>query len=150
MLKLFNANIPVYLFELNVALKHLRLYNDAACLWQWYFDQCAAKQECHAADTGHPSTPRHSIHTLSCRCAIHWCGTSHWNAQLPIFIVFGQTGSGNYFRPSTHTSERSTLWCWYRGIRSPETAPWYSCQNASRYSRSNHIDASVYNTCTLL
>ena len=30
---------------------------------QWYFDQRAATQECHAADTGHDTPPRHSIQT---------------------------------------------------------------------------------------
>ena len=38
----------VCLFGFNVALKHLRSYHDGACL---YFDQCAAIQICHAADT---------------------------------------------------------------------------------------------------
>ena len=28
---------------------------------QWYFDQCAATQKCHAADTGYDTPPRHSI-----------------------------------------------------------------------------------------
>ena len=27
------------------------------------FDQCAATQECHAADTGHDTPPRHCIQT---------------------------------------------------------------------------------------
>ena len=36
-----------------VAFKHLRSYRDGACLQQWYFDQCAATQNCHAANTGH-------------------------------------------------------------------------------------------------
>ena len=51
----------VCLFGFNVALKHLRSYHDGACLW--YFDQCAATQKCHAADTGHDTPPRHSIQT---------------------------------------------------------------------------------------
>ena len=64
-------------------------------------------------DTGHDTPPRHSIQTQdmtphhvtvyrhrtwhpipsqytdtapTCRCAIHWCGTSHWNTQLPILM----------------------------------------------------------------
>ena len=43
--------------------KHLMSYHDGACLQQWYFDQCAATQECHVADTGHDTPPRHSIQT---------------------------------------------------------------------------------------
>ena len=53
----------VCLFGLNVAFKHLRSYRDGAYLLQWYFDQCAATQECHAADTGHDTPPHHSIQT---------------------------------------------------------------------------------------
>ena len=51
------------LFGFDVAFKHLRSYRHGACLQQWYFDQCAATQECHAADTGHDTPPRHSIQT---------------------------------------------------------------------------------------
>ena len=29
----------------------------------WYFDQCAATQECHATDTGHDTPPRHNMQT---------------------------------------------------------------------------------------
>ena len=25
-------------------------------------------------------------HRATCRCVIHWCGTSHWNIQLPILM----------------------------------------------------------------
>ena len=35
----------------------------STCLYHWYFDQCAATQEYHAADTGHDTPPRHSIQT---------------------------------------------------------------------------------------
>ena len=52
----------VYLLGLK-ALKHLRSYRDGACLYYWYFDQCAATQKCHAAHTGHDTPPRHSIQT---------------------------------------------------------------------------------------
>ena len=45
----------------NIAFKRLRLYHDGACWEQWYFDQCAATQECHAGDSGHDTY--HSIHT---------------------------------------------------------------------------------------
>ena len=47
----------------------------------------------------------------TCRCVIHWCGTSHWNTQLPILISLVHP------RPSTHTSEGSTLCC-YGGSQS--------------------------------
>ena len=51
------------LFGFNVAFKHLRSYRDGACLQQWYVEQCATTQECHAPDTGHDTPPRHSIQT---------------------------------------------------------------------------------------
>ena len=51
------------LVGVDVAFKHLRSYRDGVCLKQWYFDQCAATQGCHAADTGHDTTPCHSIQT---------------------------------------------------------------------------------------
>ena len=47
----------------NIALKDLRSYRNGAYLKQWYFDQCAATHECHAADTGHDTPSRHSIQT---------------------------------------------------------------------------------------
>ena len=46
----------------NVTFKHVRSHHDGACLYQWYFDQCAATQGCQAEDTGHDTPPRHSIH----------------------------------------------------------------------------------------
>ena len=38
------------------------LLNDGACLQKWYFDHCAATQECHAVDTGHDTPARHSVY----------------------------------------------------------------------------------------
>ena len=32
------------------SLLNMRSYCDGVCLSQWYFDLCAATQECHAAD----------------------------------------------------------------------------------------------------
>ena len=55
----------VCLLGFNVAFKHLRAYRNDACLSQWYYDQCAAKQKYHAADTGHDIPPRNSIQTQS-------------------------------------------------------------------------------------
>ena len=53
----------VCLFGFNVSFKHLRSYRNDAYLQQCYFDQCAATQECHAANTGHDTPSRHSIQT---------------------------------------------------------------------------------------
>ena len=114
--------LTIYIFfggGVNVAFKHLRSYHDGACFLQWYFDQCAATQKCHAADTGHDTPPRHSIDTgPTCRCAIHWCGMSHWNTQLPILMSWVRPDREILPWPSTHTSKRSTLWCCYGGSQS--------------------------------
>ena len=53
----------------------------------------------------------------TCRCAIHWCGTSHWNTQLPVLMSWVRTDREILPRPSTHTSECST-WCCYGGQQS--------------------------------
>ena len=58
-----NIFLNICLFWFNVAFKHLRSYRDGACLEQSYFDQCAATQECHAADTGYDTPPHRSIQT---------------------------------------------------------------------------------------
>ena len=67
----------------NVAFKYLTSYLDDPCLQQWYFDQCAATQECHAADTGHDTPPRHSIQTRG-------------QPVVLSFDVEGHTGIHNY------------------------------------------------------
>ena len=51
------------LLGFNAAFKNLSSYRDGAFLYQWYFEQCAATQECHAADTGHDTPACHSIQT---------------------------------------------------------------------------------------
>ena len=45
----------------------------------------------------------------TCGCAIHWCGTSHWNTQLPILMSSIRPVREILPCPSIHTSERSTL-----------------------------------------
>ena len=84
---------------------------DDACLYQCYFYHCAATQECHAADKGHDTPPPSQyIDTRPTRCcAIHLCGTSYWNTQLPILMSWVRSDREIIPRPSTHTSERSTL-----------------------------------------
>ena len=45
--------LSLYLFvHLSLtSLQHLRSYRNGACLYHWYFDRCAARLECYAADT---------------------------------------------------------------------------------------------------
>ena len=54
------------------------------------------------------STPSQYTDTWpTCRYAIHWCGTSHWNTQLPILMSWVRPDREILPRPSKHTSERS-------------------------------------------
>ena len=70
------------------------------------------------------STPSQYTDTGStCCCAIHWCGTSHWNTQLPILMSWVRPAWEILPWPSTHTSERSTLWCCYGGSSVESTIP---------------------------
>ena len=56
------------------------------------FYQCAATQECHAADTGHGTPPRHSILTQGRPAVVLSIDVEHWNTQLPILM-------SNWVRP---------------------------------------------------
>ena len=60
----------------------MRSYHDGACLQQCGFDQCAATQECHTADTGHDTAPRHSIQTRSRPVAVLSIDVEH---QTPMY-----------------------------------------------------------------
>ena len=64
--------------------------------------------------TPHPTPSQYTDTGPTCRCAIHWCGTSHWNTQLPILMSWVRPDREILPRPSTHTSERST-WCCHGG-----------------------------------
>ena len=41
---------------------------------------------CRRHRTWHPTQSQYTDKGLTCRCAIHWCGTSHWNTQLPTLM----------------------------------------------------------------
>ena len=65
---------------------------------QCYFDQCAATQECHAADTGHETHPvtvyRHGA-DLSLCYPLMWNVTLEYTPVAIHFNVFGKTRPGN-------------------------------------------------------
>ena len=67
---------------------------------------------CHGHRTWHPSPSLYTHTGPTCRCAIHWCGTSHWKTQLPLLMSWVRPDWEILPRPSTHTSECSTLWCY--------------------------------------
>ena len=57
----------------------------------------------------HPTQSQYTVTGPTCRCAIHWCGTSHWNTQLPILMSWVRPDREIFLRPSTHTSERDAV-----------------------------------------
>ena len=65
-------------------------------------------------------TPHPSQYTVTgpTYCAIHCCGTSDWNTQLPILMFWVRPDREILPRPSTDASERSTMmllwWQWVR------------------------------------
>ena len=85
---------------------------------------CHTEMPCRRHRTQHPTPSQYTDTGPTCRCAIHRCGTSHWNTQLPIFMSWVRPDREILPRPSTHTSERST-WCCNGGQQSE--AKRYEC-----------------------
>ena len=69
---------------------------------------CHTEMPCRRHRTRHPTPSQYTDTGPTCRCAIHRCGTSHWNTQLPILMSWVRPDREILPRPSTHTSERST------------------------------------------
>ena len=65
----------------------------------------------------HPAPSQYTDTGPTCRCAIHGCGTSHWNTQLPILMSWVRPDQEIIPRPSIYISERST-WCCHGGSQS--------------------------------
>ena len=79
---------------------------------------CHTGMPCCRHRTRHSTPSQYTDTEPTCRCAIHWCRTSHWNTQLPILMSWVRPDWGVLPRPSTHTSEHSTLRCCYGGSQS--------------------------------
>ena len=47
---------------------------------------CHTGMPCHTQRTWYPTPSQYTDTGTTCRCVIHWCGTSHWNILLPIWI----------------------------------------------------------------
>ena len=47
---------------------------------------CNIEMLCCRHRTWHPTPSQYTDTGPTCRCAIRWCGTSHWNTQLPILM----------------------------------------------------------------
>ena len=114
-LKCINANryicgIYICLFRLNVAFKHLRSYRDGIAAYSSGTLTNVLSQRNAMLQTQNmtPTSPQYTDTGPTCRCAIHWCGTSHRNTQLPILMSWVRPDREILPQPSTHTSERST------------------------------------------
>ena len=73
-----------------------------------YFDQCAATQECHAADTRHDTPPRHGIQTQGRPALCYPFDVERHTGidSYPFYNVLGETRPGNP-SPTFHTPERT-------------------------------------------
>ena len=78
---------------------------------------CHTEMPCCRHRTWHLALSQYTDMGLTCRCAIHWCGTPHWNTQLPTSMSTVRPDREILPRPSTHTSEPST-WCCHGGLQS--------------------------------
>ena len=70
---------------------------------------CYTEMPCGRDKTWHPTQLQYTGTGPTCRFAIHWCGTSHWNTQLPISIYWVRPDREILPRPSTHTSESDAV-----------------------------------------
>ena len=78
---------------------------------------CHTGMPCCRHRTWHPTPSQYTATGPTCRSAIHWCGTSHWNRQLPILISWVRPDREILPRPFTHTGDHST-WCCHGGQQS--------------------------------
>ena len=85
---------------------------------------CHIGMSCHRHRTWHP-TPSHYTDTgPTCRCAIHWCVTPHWNKQLPILMTWVWTNRDTFPQSSTHKANARNILSWCHSMRSSvETIP---------------------------
>ena len=81
---------------------------------------CQTGMSCRGQKTWHPIPSQYTDTGSTCRCAIHLCGTSHWNTQLSNFYVLGQTRSENP-SPTFHIHQRTLnfmILSWWWSVRS--------------------------------
>ena len=98
--------------------------------------------------TPHPVTVYRHRADLSL-CYPYWCGTSHWNRQLPILMSSVRPDRGIFRRPSTLKSERANAQ-FYGAVRnSVESVPYPpglepgTCGVRIHYTNHSHTAASA-------
>ena len=119
-------------------------FNDSAYLWQWYFDQCVAKLECLAADTGHDTPPCHkySIQTQGRPVMLSTDVERHTGINNYPFLCLGSDSTMKSFPDLPHTTSNAQLYDAVLVVVSQElgrkctTEPWtreFWCLNPLRY-----------------
>ena len=68
--------------------------------------RCHTEMPCRRHRTWHPTPSQYTDTGPTCCCAIYWCGTSHWNTQLPILMSWVRPNRETLPRSSTHTHQR--------------------------------------------
>ena len=58
----------------------------------------------------HPVTVGYTDTGPTCRCAINWCGTPHYNTQLTILMIWVRRDRYILPRPSTHTPANAQMY----------------------------------------
>ena len=133
------------LFGFNVAFKTSEVISRryllvAVVLWPMC---CHTGMPCRRHRTRHPTPSQYTDTGPTCRCAIHWCETSHWNTAIYThFNVLGETRPVNR-SPTFHTHQRThnlmLLWWLSVGSSIESTVPSGSwtrdlwCANPLRY-----------------
>ena len=121
-----------FLLGFNITFKHLRSSRQCLLVALIFWPMCChTGMSCCRHRTWHPTPPQssspHMVYispkTLGSKDAsqytdtgptyhvIHWCGTLHWNTQLPLLMSWVRPDWEILPQSSKHTSKRSTLWC---------------------------------------
>ena len=80
------VNCIYFLFFVG-SLQHLRSYRKGAWSYQWYLTNVLPyRNTMPQIQNITPTASQYTETELACSFAIHWCGSSHWNTQLPILM----------------------------------------------------------------
>ena len=123
-------------------------YQMTFVLWVWWSWTvvlwpmcCHTGMPCRRHMTWHPTPSQYTYTGPTCRFAIHWCGTSHWNTQLPILMSWVRPDQEILPRPSTHQRTLNLMLSWWSTVGSSvestvPTGSWTRdlwCANPLRY-----------------
>ena len=109
------AHIIFGLFGFNVTFRHHEVISRRCLLVAAVLRPiwCHRGMPCCRHRTWYPTLSQYTDTGQICRCAIHWCETSHWNTQLPISMSWVRPDRKILPPSSTNISQHSILWCCY-------------------------------------